>query len=74
MIEIKKENLGYFVAYFNGQKTEYSIHIASHPSGTKGKSFYDVYKNEKRLNSPIVVLNIHRAKKYLIREFNLNQK
>jgi hypothetical protein len=74
MLEIKKEDLGYFVSYFNGQKTEYTIKIASHFSGTKGKSFYDVYKGSKRLNLPIIVLNIHRAKKFLIKEFNLSQQ
>jgi len=72
MLEIRKESLGYFVAYFWNKKTEFTIQIASNRNGTKGNSFYDVYKNDIPLNRETLKLN--DAKSFLKKEFTLNQQ
>jgi hypothetical protein len=69
MIEITRKDLGLFTATVNGVESDYYIRIDSNLGSGRGSQFYSIFKKGeyKRYNSPLVKLNIHKAKKALIK-------
>jgi hypothetical protein len=74
-VEIKKLDTGYFRAFINGEQSEYSIIITSHPSGTRNKSTYKVMKGSEEISPKpthmfCIQMNIHKAKAFLLKAIN----
>jgi hypothetical protein len=71
MIEITRKDLGLFTATVNGVESDYYIRIDSNLGSGRGSQFYSIFKKGdstyKRYNSHLVKLNIHKAKKALIK-------
>ena len=61
MIEIKKEDTGFFRAYYDGIATKYSIRIKS-SYGNK-KPFYAVFEDTKQITNSALLLTLQKAKR-----------
>ena len=61
LIEIKKEDTGFFRAYYDGAVTKYSIRIKS-SYGNK-KPFYAVFKDTQQITNTSLLLSLQKAKK-----------
>jgi len=73
-IQIKRTSLGVFNAVVDGVQSDFYIRIDSGFGGGQGSQHYSIFKKgeNKRYNPPIVKLNIHKAKKFLIKLLETN--
>ena len=72
MIEIKKMFPGFFRAYVDGVDSAYTIRLANALGGGSGKAYYDVYKDNQRINDLFIKLNLYKAKQKVIAEILKN--